>query len=121
MANSPISRPTRVAQELKRTLAQLIVQEVKDPRFQKMTITDCQISKDLSVAKVHFSLIGHNSKDPEVEETLKALEKAKGFFRSEIGNRLKLRIVPDLRFYFDTVPENVQHIEDLINKALNKN
>lgn len=121
MANSPISRPTRVAQEIRRTLAQLLVQEAKDPRFQKMTITECQISKDLSVAKVHFSLIGHNSGDPEVQETLKALEKANGYFRSEIGKRLQLRIVPNLRFYFDTVPENVQYIEDLINKALNKN
>ncbi|MBF6056959.1 MULTISPECIES: 30S ribosome-binding factor RbfA [Thiomicrorhabdus] len=119
--NQPtVSRPTRVAQEIKRTLAQLIVQEVKDPRFQKMTITECQISKDLSVAKIHFSLIGCNSEDPEVAETLQALQKAKGFFRSEIGKRLQLRIVPDLRFYFDTVPERVQHIEDLINKALNK-
>lgn len=121
MANSPISRPTRVAQEVRRTLAQLLVQEAKDPRFQKMTITDTQISKDLSVAKIHFSLIGHNSDDPEVESTLAALEKAQGYFRSEIGKRLKLRIVPQLRFYFDKVPENVQHIEDLINKALNKN
>jgi len=120
MANSPISRPTRVAQEIRRTLGQLIVQEVKDPRIQKMTLTDCQVSKDLSVAKIHFSLMGHNSGDPEVDETLKALERGKGFFRSEIGKRLQLRIVPDLRFYFDTVPENVQHIEDLINKALNK-
>jgi ribosome-binding factor A len=120
MANSPISRPTRVAQEVRRTLAQLIVQEVKDPRIQKMTITECEISKDLSIAKIHFSLAGHNSDDPEVAQTLKALDKAKGFFRSEIGKRLQLRIVPDLRFYFDKVPENVQYIEDLINQALNK-
>lgn len=121
MANSPISRPTRVAQEVRRTLAQLLVAEAKDPRFQKMTITDTQISKDLSVAKVHFSLMGHKSGDLEVEGTLKALEKAQGYFRSEIGKRLNLRIVPQLRFYFDTVPENVEHIEALINKALHKN
>ncbi|MBO1924011.1 MULTISPECIES: 30S ribosome-binding factor RbfA [Thiomicrorhabdus] len=120
MANSTVSRPVRVAQEVRRTLATLLLQEAKDPRFQNITITDCQVSKDLSIAKIHFSLIGHNSTDPEVEQTLKALDKAKGFLRSEIGKRLKLRIVPDLRFYFDTVPENVQYMEDLINKALNK-
>ncbi|BBP46027.1 ribosome-binding factor A [Thiosulfatimonas sediminis] len=120
MANSPVSRPTRVALEIRKTLAMLLVQEAKDPRFQRMTLTECQISKDLSVAKIHFSMIGHNSGDPEVAETLQALEKATGFFRSEIGKRLNLRIVPHLRFYFDTVPENVQYIEDLINKALNK-
>lgn len=120
MANSPVSRPTRVAQEVRRTLATLIVQEAKDPRFERISITDCQISKDLSVAKIHFSMIGHNSQDPEVEQTLAALEKATGFFRSEIGKRLNLRIVPQLRFYFDKVPENVAYMEDLINKALNK-
>ncbi|MBN2646861.1 MAG: 30S ribosome-binding factor RbfA [Thiotrichales bacterium] len=120
MANLPVSRPVRVAQEVRKTLATLLLQEAKDPRFQKMTLTDCQVSKDLSIAKIHFSLIGHNAADPEVEQTLKALERAKGFLRSEIGKQLNLRIVPDLRFYFDQVPERVQYMEDLINKALNK-
>lgn len=120
MANSPVSRPTRVAQEVRRTIATLLVQEAKDPRFERITVTDCQISKDLSVAKIHFSMIGHNSQDQEVADTLKALERATGFFRSEIGKRLNLRIVPHIRFYFDTVPENVAAMEELINKALNK-
>lgn len=119
MSNQQVSRPTRVAQEVRKTIAQLLVQEVKDPRFEKISITDCKISKDLSVAKVKFALMGHNEADPEVAETLKALEKAQGFFRSEIGKRLQLRIVPHIRFYYDNVPEHAQHIEDLINKALN--
>ncbi|WEJ63641.1 30S ribosome-binding factor RbfA [Thiomicrorhabdus lithotrophica] len=119
MSNQAVSRPTRVAQEIRRTIAQLLVQEVKDPRFQKISITDCKISKDLSIAKLHFSMIGFNESDPEVTETLAALEKAKGFFRSELGRRLRLRIVPDVRFYYDNIPEHVQHMEDLINKALN--
>jgi len=63
--------------------------------------------------------MGFNEKDPEVAETLAALEKAKGFFRSELGRRLRLRIVPDVRFYYDNIPEHAQHMEDLINKALN--
>jgi ribosome-binding factor A len=85
-----------------------------------VNITECKISKDLSIAKVHFALIGHNADDPEVQETIKALEKATGFFRSELGSRLRLRIVPNLRFYYDSVPEHAQYIEELINKALNK-
>lgn len=119
MNNPTVSRPTRVAQEVRRTVAELLVRESKDPRFEKMSITDCKISKDLSVAKIHFTLIGHTKDDQEVEDTLKALEKAQGFFRSEIGKRLKLRIVPHIRFYYDDVPEHAQHIEALINKALN--
>lgn len=119
MANQTVSRPTRVAQEIKRTLSQLLVQEAKDPRFQKITITDCKVSKDLSIAKIHFSLMGHQEQDAEVKETLAALEKAQGYFRSEVGNRLRLRIVPHIRFYYDSIPEHVQYMEDLINKALN--
>ena len=119
MNNSSVSRPTRVAQEIRKTIAQLLVQEVKDPRFQKISITDCKISKDLSIANLKFALMGHNEGDPEVEETLEALKKAQGFFRSEVGKRLNLRIVPQIRFHYDNVPEHAQHIEELINKALN--
>ncbi|BCN93287.1 ribosome-binding factor A [Thiomicrorhabdus immobilis] len=119
MSNQTVSRPTRVAQEIRRTIAQLLVQEVKDPRFQNISITDCKISKDLSIAKIHFALMGFNENDPEVAETLAALEKAEGFFRSEIGKRLRLRIVPHVRFYYDNIPEHAQHMEMLINKALN--
>ncbi len=60
-----------------------------------------------------------NENDPEVADALAALEKAQGFFRSEIGKRLRLRIVPHIRFYYDSIPEHAQHMEELINKALN--
>lgn len=119
MSNQAVSRPTRVAQEIRRTLSELLVREVKDPRFQRINITDCKISKDLSIVSVQFTLIGFNKVDPEVNETLAALEKAKGFFRSELGSRLRLRIVPDIRFFYDDIPEHAQHMEELIKKALN--
>ncbi|WP_373016908.1 30S ribosome-binding factor RbfA [Thiomicrorhabdus sp.] len=120
MNQQNFSRPTRVAQEIKKTLAELLLREAKDPRFQKINLTDCKVSKDLSHAKVHFALIGHNESDPEVADVLQALEKAKGFLRTELGSRLKLRIVPNLRFYYDSAPEHAAYIEDLINRALNK-
>ncbi|MDX1348462.1 MAG: 30S ribosome-binding factor RbfA [Thiomicrorhabdus chilensis] len=120
MNQQNFSRPTRVAQEIKKTLADLLLREAKDPRFHKINLTDCKISKDLAVAKVHFALIGHNQDDPEVANVLQALDKAKGYLRSELGRRLKLRIVPDIRFYYDSAPEHAAYIEDLINKALNK-
>ncbi len=119
MSNQTSSRPARVAQEVRRTLSQMLLREAKDPRFQKVTITECKVSKDLSIARIHFVLMGHKESDPEVQETLAALEKATGFFRSELGKQLRLRIVPQIRFFYDHVPEHVQHMEALINKALN--
>ena len=120
MNQQNFSRPTRVAQEIKRTMADLLIKEAKDPRFEKINITECKVSKDLGIAKIHFALIGHSKEDPEVEQVLKALEKAKGFLRTELGSRLRLRIVPDLRFYYDAIPEHAAYMEALISKALNK-
>lgn len=120
MKNQTVSRPTKVAAEVQRTLAQILLQEVKDPRLEKLSITQCKISRDLSIARINFALMGHNEADPEVAQAQQALEKAEGFFRSEIGKRLNLRIVPQLRFHYDNIPEHAQHIENLINQALNK-
>lgn len=116
--NENVSRPTRVALEIRKTLNELLHKETKDPRLAYLNITECKISKDLSIATVYFSIIGKNEADPEVAEAIKALEKAKGFFRTEIGKRMRLRITPQLRFFYDSVAENASNIEILIQKAL---
>lgn len=116
--NQEVSRPTRVALEIRKTLTELLHKETKDPRLSLLNITECKISKDLAVVTVYFTIIGKNEADPEVQDALKALQKAKGFFRSEIGKRMRLRITPEIRFFFDSVAENASHIESLIQKAL---
>jgi ribosome-binding factor A len=120
MNNTGVSRPDRVAEEIRRTLSELLIKEVKDPRLQMVNITDCKVTRDLGIAKVYFTYIGKNESDPEVEAAKAALEKAKGFFRSEIGKQMKLRIVPEVRFYYDNAAENASHIEALIFEALHK-
>jgi len=112
------SRTDRVSQEIFRLLSNLLRREVKDPRLQGLTLTECKVSKDLSIAKVYFSVMGAKQGDEAVTDALKALEKAKGFFRAELGKQLRLRITPDVRFQYDTVPDHVDHIEQLIKKAL---
>jgi len=118
MHKTGASRPDRVAEEIRRTLSQLIVKDVKDPRLKKVTFTDCQVTRDLGIAKLYFTYIGAQAQDPEVVAAKQALEKAKGFFRTEVGRQMKLRIVPELRFYYDNAAENASHIEALIQKAL---
>lgn len=116
--NTQVSRPTRVALEIKKTLGELLTRETKDPRLQKVNITECKISKDLSIATIYYTIIGVQKNDKEVAEAEQAFKKAKSFFRSEIGKRLRLRITPELRFFYDEVAENASELEVLIQKAL---
>lgn len=118
--NQEFSRVDRVATEIMRTLSEILHKETKDPRLQSVNITECKISKDLSIAKVYFTIIGCNEEDQPAQDAIKALEKARGFFRAEVGKNVQLRITPELRFYYDTVAENASHIESLIFQALHK-
>jgi len=116
--NQEISRPNRVALEVRKTLTELLHKETKDPRLAHLNITECKLSKDLGVATVYFTIIGKDESDQAVQDAIEALTKAKGFFRSEIGKRMRLRITPEIRFFYDSVAENASHIEALIQKAL---
>ncbi|HIQ39872.1 MAG TPA: 30S ribosome-binding factor RbfA [Sulfurivirga caldicuralii] len=119
--NEPsFSRTDRVAAEIQRILATLLQREVKDPRLQGVTITECRVSKDLSVCKVYFNKLGATQDSPEVAEALQGFDKAKGFLRSALGKQLRLRLTPELRFFYDDVPEKASEIDALIAKALNK-
>lgn len=118
--NQEFSRVDRVSAEIMRTLSEILHRDTKDPRLQAVNITECKISKDLGIAKIYFTVIGCNENDQAAQDAIKALEKANRFFRSEIGKAIKLRITPELRFYYDTVAENASHIESLIFKALHK-
>lgn len=118
--NPEVSRPARVALEIRKTLMEILHRDTKDPRLANVNITECKISKDLSIATIYFTIIGVNEADEAAQNAIKSLEKARGFFRSEIGKRMQLRITPELRFFYDSVAENASHIEDLIFKALYK-
>ena len=115
-----ISRAKRVSLEVRKTLSEILHLETKDPRLKNINITEVKISRDLGVATIYFTIIGANEKDEVAQDAIKALEKASGFFRSEIGSRMNLRITPHLRFFYDKVAENASHIEELIFKALHK-
>ncbi|EGQ4483534.1 30S ribosome-binding factor RbfA [Staphylococcus pseudintermedius] len=110
-------RAERVGEQMKKELMDIINNKLKDPRVGFLTITDVQPTNDLSLAKVYLTLLGS---DKERENTFKGLEKAKGFIKSEIGQRMRLRIVPDLQFEYDESIEYGNRIERLI-QDLNHN
>ncbi|HDD0869207.1 TPA: 30S ribosome-binding factor RbfA [Staphylococcus aureus] len=104
-------RAERVGEQMKKELMDIINNKVKDPRVGFITITDVVLTNDLSQAKVFLTVLGN---DKEVENTFKALGKAKGFIKSELGSRMRLRIMPELMYEYDQSIEYGNKIERMI-------
>ncbi len=108
------TRSERVAGQLRRDLAKLIQQEVKDPEVGFVSLSDVEVTRDLSHAKVFITVF-----DPDKAKTsLKALRRAAVFLRRRLGQELRMRHVPELHFLHDDSVEQGSHIDQLISKAL---
>lgn len=104
----PSCKPSRRTNE--KELSDIIGRKIKDPRIGFVTVTDVQLTGDLRQAKVFISVLGD---EKQKKDTLKALAKAKGFIRSEIGQRIRLRKTPDLLFEFDESIDYGNRIETI--------
>ena len=111
-------RSHRVADFIQRELSGLIRSELKDPRISPMlTIASVEVSRDLSVAKIYYSLF-----DPEERaETQEALGRAAGFLRRQLARQMSTRSVPQLRFFYDDSAERGAHMSSVIAKAVASN
>jgi len=105
-------RVGRVSEQIKKELSLIIQTELKDPRIGFITVTGVETTNDLSQARVYLSVLGS---DEQKEETLRALSKASGYLRSELGKRVKLRHTPELQFKFDSSIEYGSRIESLLS------
>ena len=106
-------RQQRVAEQVRHELSQLIEHEVDDPRLELISLTDATISPDLRDANVYVSALqGEAVRD----EVLAGLEAARGFLRHGLGERLKLRVVPNLHFHWDKSLETGDRISQLIDQ-----
>lgn len=106
-------RTNRVGEQIRKELSQIIQREIKDPRIGFVTITGVEVTGDLSQAKVYLSIFGS---EEQQKDSLRALEKAKGFMRTEIGRRVRLRHTPELLFKIDESVEYGSRIESLLTK-----
>ncbi|HZG72242.1 MAG TPA: 30S ribosome-binding factor RbfA [Chondromyces sp.] len=106
-------RPNRVGEQMKKELSDIIGRKVKDPRIGFVTVTDVQVTGDLQQATVYITVLGDEG---QREDTLKALAKAKGFIRSEVGQRIRLRKTPELIFEFDESIDYGNRIESLLKQ-----
>ncbi|CEG26837.1 30S ribosome-binding factor RbfA [Bacillus sp. B-jedd] len=110
-------RANRVGEQMKKELGEIIGRKIKDPRIGFVTVTDVQVTGDLQQATVYISVLGD---EEQRENTLKGLAKAKGFIRSEIGNRIRLRKTPEIVFEFDESIDYGNRIETLLTKIHNE-
>jgi ribosome-binding factor A len=106
-------RPTRLGEQMKKEMSDIISRKIKDPRIGFVTVTDVQVTGDLQQAKVYISVLGD---EEQKQNTLKGLAKAKGFIRSEIGQRIRLRKTPEILFEFDESIDYGNRIETLIGE-----
>ncbi|MEM7707452.1 MAG: 30S ribosome-binding factor RbfA [Pseudomonadota bacterium] len=107
-------RHDRVAALLRRELALLIQRQVKDPRVRDVTVTDVEVTGDLSLAKVYVA----SADEKTLPESVAGLKRAAGYLRRELGQRLTLRMVPELRFLGDDSAQRGDHIESLLKSVL---
>lgn len=106
------SRSDRVAEQIQRELADLLQFEVKDPRIGMVTITEVEVSGDMSHAKIYYSA-AEGAKELQI-----GLEKSSGFLRTQLSKRLLLRTVPQLHFVYDASIDRGMKLSKLIDEAL---
>ncbi|HSD70897.1 MAG TPA: 30S ribosome-binding factor RbfA [Woeseiaceae bacterium] len=107
-------RHQRIAAELMRSLSDILRFEIKDPGIAGVSLTNVDLSRDLSVAQVYFSLL---QPDGDPQPALDGLDRAAGFLRSKLGQAMKIRHVPELRFRHDDSIAHADRISRLIDTA----
>ncbi|MCK4675071.1 MAG: 30S ribosome-binding factor RbfA [Gammaproteobacteria bacterium] len=110
------SRSERMAEQLRRELAEIVRDEINDPRLGFISFTEVRMSRDLSHAVIYCSVL--NSEDQV--ESIEVLNRAVGFVRKEIARRIRARIVPTLKFVIDDSVTRGVAMDDLIREAIKR-
>jgi len=107
-------RSDRMAEQLRRELAEIIQDEIKDPRVGFLSFTEVRMSRDLSHAVVYCSVL----ESEQLHESIEVLNRAAGFIRKSIGRRIRARIVPTLKFVADESVIRGAAMDELISEAI---
>jgi ribosome-binding factor A len=100
---------------MKQEIADILMRKIKDPRIGFVTVTEVEVADDLRNAKVFVSVYGS-----EKAATLKGLESASPYIRSELGRRMRMKFIPELLFRYDDSVERGAHINELLHEIQEK-
>ncbi|MDR7343540.1 ribosome-binding factor A [Pantoea alhagi] len=118
MMAKEFGRPQRVAQELQKEIAMIIQREIKDPRVGLMvTVSGVEVSRDLAYAKVFVTFLNDDDAD-SIKGGIKALQDASGYIRSLLGKAMRLRIVPELTFFYDNSLVEGMRMSNLVTNVV---
>lgn len=109
-----MARSDRVAQAIKKEVSLILHEELKDPRLGFVTVTRVDLTSDLRLAKIFFSVLG---KDEDYRRTKKALASALGFIRKLVAERINLRFAPEIIFKEDRSAEYSIRIQELLDEV----
>jgi ribosome-binding factor A len=110
-----VPRARRIADQVQRTVSQLLLREVRDPRLKPMTVTHVKVSPDLSHIWVKYTLLSGDSHDALQREIL---DEAATYLRGPLGRALRLRVAPTLHFAPDEELERSNRLDELIARAV---
>ena len=105
---------SKVAEQIKFIVAEMLQRRIKDPRLGFVTVTDVRLSGDGHEATVFYTVLGDTSARAD---TAVALQSASGLLRSTVGKQLGLKFTPTLTFVLDAVEEDAAHLEDVLARA----
>lgn len=104
----------KVEEAIKEALGHILQEELTDPRLGFATVSHVKVSKDLRHATVGVSFLSDEPED--IDAALEALEHARGFIRRELGGRVRMKYLPDLRFVYDSSTAYASHINSVLRQ-----
>ena len=109
-----MDRTDRIGEEIRKVISEMIQNELKDPRVKGLiSVTKVLLTKDLKFCKIYISVMGADK-----EEVLQGIKSGAGYMRKELGNRVQIRILPELQFVIDDSIEYGAHIDKVIRDIM---
>ncbi len=110
------ARTDRVGQQIQKEIAVILMREIKDPRLSMTTVSAVEVTRDLAYAKVFVTFF--NDDADKIKASLEVLAEAEGYIRSLLGKRLRARIMPHLRFIYDSSMSEGVRMSALVDQAV---